>query len=210
MGRTFISAASTRRAYQLSNHQIPAAMLDRSLHLSHIQYAHHTLPAFNIRSFPSPSLQRLPYSPSSYVRIEASKTADFIKLQVAALISQSLPPLVHPLVYFLAYLLPSFLMTEANIFKCSQALSKSPHTHTHTQTTAPLYRERVGVLGFSVQGLCHCEVSSDPRGRHREHVGVQVQGQLQLRISGLQSNTDDSHVLIFGGSCPDLSLHIYN
>lgn len=185
-------------------------MLDRSLHLSHIHYAHHILTAFIIRSFLLPSLQRLPCSPSSYVRNEASKTADFIKLQVAALISRSLPSLwCTPLFIFLLIWFPLFWwlrLTYSNAVR----LYLSPLTHTHTQTTAPQYRERVGVLGFSVQRLCHCEVSSDPRGRHREHIGVQVQGQLELRISGLQRNTDDSNVLFFRGSCLDLSLHIYN
>ena len=83
----------------------------------------------------------------------------------------------------------------------SVSISQPPlphrHTHTHTPTTAPQYLERVGVLGLSVQRLCHCKVSSDSRGGHREHIGVHVQGQLELRISGLQRKTDGSHRLIF-------------
>lgn len=151
-------------------------MLDRSLHLPHIHYAHHILPAFIIRSFPSPSLQRLPCSLSSYVRNETSKTADFIKLQVPALIFRSLPPLwCTPLFILLLISSPPFWwlrLTYSNAVR----LYPSPLTHTHAPTMAPQYRERVGVLGFSVQWLCHCEVSSNPRGRHREHIGVHVQG----------------------------------
>lgn len=79
----------------------------------------------------------------------------------------------------------------------------------HANATAPHYREGVGVLGLSVQRLHQCEVSPDPRGRQGEHIRVEVQGQLELRISVLQRNTD-YRLLFFRGNCPCLSLHIYN
>lgn len=80
----------------------------------------------------------------------------------------------------------------------------------HANATAPHYREGVGVLDLSVQRLYQCEVSPDPRGRQREHTRVEVQGQLELRISGLQRNTDYSDILFFRGSYPCLSLHVCN
>lgn len=62
----------------------------------------------------------------------------------------------------------------------------------HANAAAPHYREGVGVLGLSVQRLEQRQVPPDPRGGHREHIRVEVQGQLELRVPGLQRNTHDS------------------
>lgn len=130
---TFSSAESIGTAYYRSIHEIAAFMLDRPSSQSHIHYVHPILSALIIRSFPSPSLQCLPPSPSSCVRNEASKTADFIKFQVPALISFSVRPLLCTFVYLLRYLFTSSLMTEVNQFKCRQTLFPSTHAQC-TQT----------------------------------------------------------------------------
>lgn len=104
--------------------------------ICHASIMLHILPAFIVRSFPSPSLQRLPCSPSSYVRNEATKTVDFIKLQVPDLIFHSLPPLwCTPLFISLLMSSPPFWWlrwTYSNAVRVYPSPLRHTHAHTHT------------------------------------------------------------------------------
>lgn len=76
-------------------------------------------------------------------------------------------------------------LSYSNVFRCYRTLSCSHMHNMHTNSMALEYRECIGVLCFSVQRLHQCEISSDPSSRHREHVRIAVQWQLELRVPGL-------------------------